>query len=148
MIRSTVRKTLAGGAVALLLGGLSPAASARDVRGTADHIMSLSYRDFATYPHGAPYDWTTDGCTAPPPITTLFTAACVQHDFGYANYGAEPGGLQLAPTRATKDWIDARFLQEMERICADEHDGQAWCTVTARVAFEAVSRFGDPYFWG
>lgn len=75
------------------------------LREKADRIMNLTYRQFASTPHIPPFNWTTDGCSVPGgslPYRKVFRPACVQHDFGYRNYGARHE-LKLDPTRETKN---------------------------------------------
>ncbi|MGW8376836.1 phospholipase A2 [Streptomyces sp. ODS28] len=106
------------------LGALAPAApAAPSVREQADRIMNLGYAEFARTPHVAPFNWTNDGCSVPTgytPYRKVFEPACVQHDFGYRNYGALHE-LRLSPTRETRRWIDGRFRTEMRHICEDTY---------------------------
>lgn len=117
----------------------------------ANAIMSMTYQEFATTPREQPFDWTTDGCShalADPDMTP----ACVQHDFGYRNYGSRtPGGLKLDPTRKAKNWIDTRFGEEIQRICDDKYQaGAQWerCRNNASTMLFAVRVFGDGEFFG
>ncbi|MGI5478954.1 phospholipase A2 [Streptomyces lavendofoliae] len=122
------------------------------VRAEADRIMNLTYRGFARTPHVEPFNWTTDGCSVPvgfAPYSQVFRPACVQHDFGYRNYGAHHE-LRLSPTRETKNWIDGRFRTEMERICQDtyvSHLAGLNCANAARAYYVAVSLGGDAAFF-
>ncbi|GGU48960.1 phospholipase A2 [Streptomyces lavendofoliae] len=122
------------------------------LRAEADRIMNLTYRGFARTPHVEPFDWTTDGCSVPvgfAPYSQVFRPACVQHDFGYRNYGANHE-LRLSPTRETKNWIDSRFRTEMERICQDtyvSHLAGLNCVNAARAYYVAVSLGGDAAFF-
>jgi hypothetical protein len=93
----------------------------------ANQIMGLDYRAFDALPKNEqPFDWSNDGCSTPwSPGTPIlgdfnddFFRACIQHDFGYANYGV--GGLALSPNENTRGWIDDRLLEEMRRICNNE----------------------------
>ncbi|MFE6286498.1 phospholipase A2 [Streptomyces sp. NPDC057877] len=148
MTRTKLRATVAAlGTVAALALGATPPATADDVRQTADLIMNLRYYDFTNHPKIPPFNWSNDGCSGPQEFKDLFTEACNQHDFGYRNYGHQYGGLNLSPTRETKDWIDTRFWHEMRQTCIDHHGGSNWCLGHAKVAYDAVSRFGDEHFW-
>src|SRR5437762_3219103 len=134
-----------GGSVGALLIALigvadaRPMAQARSVtasvsRDQADRIMKMNYTQFAAPRSSAArplgYRWDTDGCT-PDWAPRYFTRACYLHDFGYRNYGsARKEAPHLSPTMETKNWIDARFYEEMNRICDDEantHRGRAAC---------------------
>ncbi|MEU0662622.1 phospholipase A2 [Streptomyces lavendulocolor] len=131
--------------------GAAPAADPA-VRREADRIMHLTYREFARTPRVQPFDWTTDGCSVPvgyAPYSQVFRPACVQHDFGYRNYGAR-GALRLSPTRETKNWIDSRFRAEMERVCQDTYVTPLAglnCMNAARAYHVAVSLGGDGAFF-
>ncbi|MER7112563.1 phospholipase A2 [Streptomyces sp. NPDC000229] len=122
------------------------------VREQADQIMSLTYREFASTPRVEPFNWTTDGCSVPTgfaPYSEVFRPACVQHDFGYRNYGAHHE-LKLSPTRETKNWIDSRFRTEMERVCQDTYVtplAHMNCVNAAQAYHVAVSFGGDPAFF-
>ncbi|MDQ3790293.1 MAG: phospholipase [Actinomycetota bacterium] len=122
-------------------------ANAMDVRADADRIMNLTYVDFANHPRVAPFDWSTDGCTG---IGESFAPACVQHDFGYRNYGNQ-GALKLSPTEETRAWLDERFWHEMRRLCFDTHgpSGGATngCLGAARVVYDGVRAFGGSSFF-
>ena len=142
---------------AVFVGTLMPAAAsaAPDVSTSvideADRIMNDTYQEFAAEPHRPPFDWSTDGCSVPVapeliPWNATFRPACVQHDFGYRNYGGG-GELQLSPTRDTKNWIDGRFREEMGRICRTRLDAPA-CLSMANVYYQAVQHFGGHAFFG
>ncbi|QGV76925.1 phospholipase A2 [Streptomyces ficellus] len=131
---------------------LFPVVAEATLREEADRIMNLTYRDFARTPRVEPFDWSTDGCSVPTgyaPYSEVFRPACVQHDFGYRNYGANHG-LALDPTRETKNWIDGRFRTEMERVCQDTSYtplAHFNCVNAARAYFVAVNVAGDPAFF-
>ena len=122
-------------------------ANAMDLRADADRIMNLTYGDFANHPRVEPFDWSTDGCTG---IGETFAPACVQHDFGYRNYGNH-GALKLSPTEETRAWIDERFWHEMRRMCFDTHgpSGGATngCLGAAGVVYDGVRVFGGSSFF-
>ncbi|MFC8920790.1 phospholipase A2 [Streptomyces sp. NPDC057116] len=126
--------------------------AAPTVREQADRIMNLTYREFARTPRVAPFNWTTDGCSVPTgyaPYSEVFRPACVQHDFGYRNYGANHE-LRLSPTRETKNWIDGRFRTEMERVCQDTYLTPLRhlnCVNAAQAYYLAVSVGGDRAFF-
>ncbi|MBQ1162165.1 hypothetical protein KBZ21_29485 [Streptomyces sp. A73] len=122
------------------------------VRAEADRLMKLTYRQFAEAPHRPPFDWTTDGCSVPTgqfPYSKVFRPVCVQHDFGYRNYGGN-GKLKLDPTRRTKNWIDGRFRTELRRICDHEFtDAQRNrnCRNAADTYYLGVQLGGDSAFF-
>ncbi|GGS12829.1 hypothetical protein GCM10010252_60420 [Streptomyces aureoverticillatus] len=122
------------------------------VREQADRIMNLTYQQFATTPHTPPFNWTNDGCSVPTgyaPYSEVFRPACVQHDFGYRNYGAKHE-LKLDPTRAAKDWIDGRFRTEMRRVCDDRYRtplAHLNCTNAAEAYYLAVRFGGDSSYF-
>lgn len=153
--------------------------STDEVERYARETMSLNYRDFiarrndfaqhdckhdkegikfgdCTKPW--PYDqfnWTDDGCSpdrAPDwSYPNLFYEACVQHDFGYRNFG---NWMRLGRNLWTKDWIDKRFRDEMRRICHDKYSSP-WrvlnknaCLTEAGLVFGAVSAAGLTAFFG
>ena len=66
--------------------------------------------------------WSSDGCSWPTPrsLANLFYRPCQLHDFGYRNYGGH--GLRLGANENTRDFVDGRFLQEMQRLCRDTFD--------------------------
>ncbi|MGI5351317.1 phospholipase A2 [Streptomyces sp. CA-250714] len=143
-----------GTAVAAPVPIPAPASAPADpaVRAQADRLMKLSYREFAKARHVAPFNWTTDGCSVPiglTPYREVFRPACVQHDFGYRNYGRNHE-LKLDPTRKTKNWIDGRFRTEMRRICADryaEHRRLRNCRSAAETYYLGVQIGGDGAFF-
>lgn len=94
-------------------------------RDLADTIMRKDYKSFIVYRstvHPAPFDWSADGCSWPatPHMQLLFVKPCVQHDFGYRNYGH---GLKLGSNEDMRGWIDDRFLQEARQVCMDTFPG-------------------------
>ena len=127
-------------------------AAAPTLREQADAIMNLTYVEFAETPHVPPFNWTNDGCSVPTgyaPYSEVFRPACVQHDFGYRNYGADHE-LQLSPTRETKNWIDGRFRTEMRRICDDRESSRLShlaCVNAAEAYYGAVQLGGDSSFF-
>ncbi|MEU3195054.1 phospholipase A2 [Streptomyces sp. NPDC006992] len=122
------------------------------VRAEADRLMKLTYRQFAAVRHAPPFNWTTDGCSVPTglfPYREVFRPACVQHDFGYRNYGGNHE-LKLDPTRATKNWIDSRFRTEMRRICDDRYPAAGRhrnCRRAADTYYAGVRIGGDKAFF-
>ncbi|NSC20757.1 hypothetical protein FM076_05890 [Streptomyces albus subsp. chlorinus] len=129
----------------------APLAPDPKVRAEADRIMNLTYRQFAKTPHVAPFNWNTDGCSVPAgfPYRDIFRPACVQHDFGYRNYGARHQ-LKLSPTRETKNWIDGRFRTEMRRLCADTYTAPRAlrnCRDAAQTYYLGVQVGGDSSFF-
>lgn len=148
--------TLTGAGTALAVDANSPtaasAAAAPTPREQADALMNLTYRGFAETPRIPPFNWTNDGCSVPTgyaPYSETFRPACVQHDFGYRNYGANHE-LKLSPTRETKNWIDGRFRTEMRRICDDRHRSplpHLACVNAAEAYHGAVQLGGDSSFF-
>jgi hypothetical protein len=144
--------TGAGTALAADPNSATAAPAAPTLREQADAIMNLTYREFAETPHVPPFNWTNDGCSVPTgyaPYSETFRPACVQHDFGYRNYGANHE-LKLSPTRETKNWIDGRFLTEMRRICDDRHSSplpHVACVNAAEAYYGAVQLGGDSAFF-
>ncbi|AUH44566.1 phospholipase A2 [Streptomyces sp. CMB-StM0423] len=130
----------------------SAPAAAPTLREQADALMNLTYGSFAETPHVPPFNWTTDGCSVPTgyaPYSDVFRPACVLHDFGYRNYGADHE-LKLSPTRETKNWIDGRFRTEMRRICDDRDTSRLshlTCVNAAEAYYEAVQLGGDNAFF-
>lgn len=95
-----------------------------------------------------PFIWSGDGCSVYPIFGTgvwqyeaTFNDACLRHDFGYRNYGK---ALRLGRDRATKDWIDAIFLRDMQ----DECGSNAACRQEAQLFYEGVQQGGDDAFFG
>lgn len=115
------------------------------LRERADGIMALTYTEFATTPHVAPFNWTSDGCSVPSaftPYRKVFRPACDLHDFGYRNYGGNHE-LKLAPTLETKNWIDGRFREEMVRVCEDTYKTplrRQSCFAAAEAYYQAVNK--------
>ncbi|WP_407563162.1 phospholipase A2 [Streptomyces sp. 184] len=147
--------TLAGAAPALAADTATPTtapAAAPTLREQADAIMNLTYREFAETPHVSPFNWTNDGCSVPTgfaPYSEVFRPACVEHDFGYRNYGADHE-LKLSPTRETKNWIDGRFRTEMRRVCDDRYNSlvsHLACVNAAEAYYGAVQLGGDSSFF-
>ncbi|MDQ0988910.1 phospholipase A2 [Streptomyces sp. V3I7] len=123
------------------------------VREQADVLMNLPYEQFNAAAHVPPFNWTTDGCSVPTgfaPYSRVFQPACVQHDFGYRNYGAR-WELKLDPTRSAKEWIDGRFRTEMHRVCDNTYTlplTHAGCDNAAEAYYAAVRIGGDRAFFG
>ena len=129
-VKNCLHRTFVLVSATLLLVALgiitSPAASASpsDLRGEADQVMNMKYLEFVRYKsdvHSEGFNWDSDGCSGPgaikPVYRSLFNRPCQQHDFGYRNYGRKDGRLQLSPDEDTRAWVDARWAQEMERVC-------------------------------
>jgi hypothetical protein len=101
------------------------------------------------------FNWTDDGCSPwfiPKAIyRNMFDGPCKQHDFGYRNFG---NGLQLGRNDETRSWIDARFLDEMRRLC-NANFSSGWqalnrqaCLKIAEVVWAGVrSHFGRSAFY-
>ncbi|MGW6458302.1 phospholipase A2 [Streptomyces sp. NPDC055078] len=133
----------AAAAETVTAGNVSATAGRASLKRKADRIMNLTYQQFARTKRVKPFNWTSDGCSTPKknfPYRGRFKKACNQHDFGYRNYGAK-GKLELSPTKATRKKIDAKFLNEMKRTCADVYKGGARtkCKVAA-VGYHRVVR--------
>jgi hypothetical protein len=149
----TVRVVLAWlAAMCAVLGAAAPAVAETPVQ-RAEVIMRQTYAEFAETAQNRepPFDWTTDGCSgrAIPNIGDwkgVFHRACVQHDFGYRNFGGR-GELKLDPTESRRLWIDDRFLTEMTRICSDGGYGPlSPCLGTAYTIHSAVRAAGGTFF--
>jgi hypothetical protein len=97
-----------------------------------------------------PYSFDSDGCSLPPvakpltPYDTRFVPACKRHDFGYQNFGRR---LEIDQVEATKDEVNAQFLEDMQDIC-DAHPEweQTTCEQTASFFQTTVDR-SDGGFW-
>lgn len=151
-------------AVAMCAGGIAPAAQGftkeqfrygkETMRLTADAFAQRK-ADFVG--HGCwvgeagcnkpfPYnqfDWSDDSCSwTPPYLRERFHIACIQHDFGYRNFGK---GLTLARTENARAWIDNRFKAEMYRICGKLFQGRARrvCKSEAYSMWGVVRNFND-----
>lgn len=129
----------------------SPAAVDKaSLKRRADRIMRLSYKKFAKAERVKPFNWRADGCSVPMedfPYRKKFKRACDQHDFGYRNYGGR-SRLKLSPTKATRQKIDDRFLDEMTRTCTDAYKGRsrAKCRFVAANYYLAVRAVGGKAF--
>lgn len=108
----------------------------------------MSIRDQRTnYPD---YDWSENGCSVPsaaklvPSIgyaSRYFNKQCVQHDFGYANFG---GRLDLDNTLSRKYSVDRQFYGVMQDRCGDIWWGaRAVCRGHAWIFYQAVYWFGQ-----
>ncbi|MBO8196651.1 hypothetical protein ITI46_34230 [Streptomyces oryzae] len=161
-MRATFFNPLAAGVLtaSAMLGTLAvpgtavaaPVRADSTVRAEADRLMNLPYQEFAKASHVPPFNWTSDGCSVPTglaPYSKVFRPACVQHDFGYRNYGADHE-LKLDPTRRTKNWIDGRFRTEMRRICEDTYKAPLRltnCRNAAQAYYLGVQIGGDRAFF-
>ncbi|GAA2282393.1 hypothetical protein GCM10010145_61280 [Streptomyces ruber] len=129
-------------AVAAALGPGAAPVSAETPLQRADRLMTMGYAEFARQPHAAPFDWETDGCTGLDVARqATFRQACVQHDFGYGNYGPS-STLRLDPTDTRRAWIDKRFYQEMRQICTDQHGSDGQCMADAETIYGGVRLLG------
>ncbi|MBF6326958.1 phospholipase A2 [Nocardia transvalensis] len=139
---------VAAAAAATVLSGVVGAgsASADDLRAVADNYMNMSADDFANAAKDPRFDWSTDGCSGP--TEPIFANACLQHDFGYRNYGNH-GALKLSPTAETKEWIDGQFLEQMRNACGDKYppDVVGSCIDNAQYAWQAVHSAGGGSFF-
>jgi hypothetical protein len=152
-IRSILGLAAVLGALALTLT-VTPA-QADPTRDFADSIMRMDYHSFesfARFQHPAPFDWSTDGCSfpTPAPLQDLFRGPCTLHDFGYRNYGH---GLRLGSDENTRNWIDNRFLEEMQRLCREnfarwwQEANKLTCLSQAGTVWAAVRNFGRGAFY-
>ncbi|MEV0048979.1 phospholipase A2 [Saccharopolyspora shandongensis] len=127
----------------------TPASSTAGVIDEAQRIMRLDNGSFMREPKNPPFDWSTDGCSAPIPGSEgwniVFFNACAQHDFGYRNFGGR-GALKLDPTPTAKHAIDLRFHEEMKKLCT-AHSNNPVCFGVAQTYFDAVRQFGDSSFF-
>jgi len=137
--------------LAAVIAAAGPPAAYNSTVARANQIMSMTYQQFAGAAREAPFEWSSDGCSSPIPLDgyrIVFAPACRQHDFGYRNYGAR-WSQKLSPNQETKRWIDARFAQEMGRICNDDYVGPmvADCLAIAGLYFNAVARRGGAAYF-
>lgn len=90
------------------------------------------------------FDWSDDGCSPPTPeyLRQRFRNPCVQHDFGYRNFGK---GLTLGRTESDRARIDNKFRTEMWAVCARSFSGRARtvCRAEASTMWAAVRTFND-----
>jgi hypothetical protein len=117
----------------------------------AINIMNLTYGQFTSLRNSptrpGAFDWSSDGCSGPhtnpidwlKPFYAMHNAPCLQHDFGYRNFG---NGLRLERTEDRRAWIDGRFLTEMRRNC-DDHWWYAGCGTAANAFYAAVRVAND-----
>jgi hypothetical protein len=115
-----------------------------------DAVMELSMSAFQALKDQAPppYDWSDDGCSVPGwlPYTSAFRPACERHDFGYRNFG---GSKDYQPSDARRARVDARFKEDMYKICEDKYTWQEpFCKVSARAGYNLVRTLGGPAFFG
>ena len=153
-LRCGVTSIVAASAAALMLCASASAAPTNN-RVRADRFMNMTYTAFAaaSVNRPTPFNWSTDGCNAPTPVSIqrLFRLPCQQHDFGYRNYGT---GLRLGRNEGTRAWIDGRMLTEMRRLCQTSFP--AWwqeaneraCRVEADTMWVAVRHWGRSHFYG
>jgi len=150
-LRRTIRTVATALALALPTAVAAPQAVAApspieraDAAMARDASSFVSQRTFAP-----PFDWSNDGCSNPLPVNAddLFHVPCVQHDFGYRNYGAR-GRLRLDPTSTRRRWVDDRFLVEMRRVCDRRFGGarRTACRGVARAYWAGVRTFGARAF--
>jgi len=130
-----------------------PTAASKCTRERADFAMHLDLKSFGRLREQKPWRciWSSDGCSRPMPPTwrPLFKDACVQHDFGYRNYGH---GLMLGATEQVREWIDDRQRTQMKRICANTFSpldsiGFGSCVTAAEVVWWAVHVGGSGAFF-
>jgi hypothetical protein len=89
------------------------------------------------------FDWSDDGCSKTPAhLASRFRSACLQHDFGYRNFGK---GLTLGRTENMRSAVDKEFRSEMYRICERTFSGRQRkvCRSEAYSMWGAVRHFND-----
>lgn len=115
-----------------------PVSKMREIH-AASMFMFLWYRALN---YGAPaLNWSTDKCSNSPDKGPWFdfTNPCIRHDFGYRNYKK-----YNIFTGSNKAFIDSKFLQDMLDECSTRSIiTRPACQGTARVYYDAVSRFGS-----
>ena len=107
---------------AVAVSTAAPSAAEREqLTREARWLVGLPYGEFALARRGEAFDWSTDGCSHTPAVLAArFAGPCRQHDFAYRNLGR---GLRLGSDETTRRWVDARFLEELRRRCAEGFRG-------------------------
>lgn len=136
-------------------GGVGTQAAAASNYTKAVKYMKLKHTDFVKSKKVKPFIWKHNGCSVPTgyaPYMVTFTKSCIQHDFGYRNFGSgTKGGLKLKPTQSTKTWIDARFRTEMKRACKTKYkkgNPLKMCNKAADAYWTGVRVGGKKAFFG
>ena len=135
--------------------GVGTQAAAASNYTKAVKYMKLKHTDFVKAKKVKPFIWKHNGCSVPTgyaPYMVTFTKSCIQHDFGYRNFGSgTKGGLKLKPNQATKSWIDARFRTEMKRACKTKYkkgNPLKMCNKAADAYWTGVRVGGKKAFFG
>ncbi|MGE4426218.1 MAG: phospholipase A2 [Solirubrobacteraceae bacterium] len=149
-LRSFVRPLIVAITLAIPAAVAPSAGASTSLVQRADAAMRSDASSFvARRTFSAPFDWSQDGCSNPLPINAndLFRVPCMQHDFGYRNYGAR-GRLRLDPSSDRRRWIDDRFLGEMRGVCDRRYGGarRTACRGVARAYWAGVRTFGSRAF--
>lgn len=135
--------------------GVGAQATAASTHSKAVAYMKMKHTTFAKQKKVKPFNWTNDGCSVPTgyaPYMKTFTKACVQHDFGYRNFGkARKDSLKLEATKSRKGWIDSRFKAEMKAACKTKYkkgNPLKACNTAANAYWVAVNVGGNKSFFG
>lgn len=153
--QSSVRRVLSILAVtiALLVGGTTSAWAQTPTQRATDLEFNVSMATFlaARATGEAPFDWTSDGCSTPA-IQDLakwngtFTNPCLQHDFGYRNFGV--GGVVQNATESMRTQIDNKFKQDMYDVCRPMSLGKrVECQFVASAYYNVVRNVGGAAFY-
>lgn len=142
-----VQATLAAPPVKPTLKG----AEAIFIQGTKEFMQAKQLK-------GGGYNWSDNGCSVPTTVkivavTSNFAAKyfknqCIQHDFGYANFG------RLDPTENRRKWVDDHFYSRMVARCGDKDIVMTMplgalpsaCLAHASAFYAAVRKYGKSHF--
>jgi hypothetical protein len=126
-LRTMLVGVLATAALAAVL--IAPAASEarapshQQAMQMAYAVMQKHYLEFTRFRNDRParfnwFDWSADGCSGRFNVQVfyrgLFRRPCLQHDFGYRNYGSK---RRLSRNEKTRAWVDWRLKVEMVNLC-------------------------------
>lgn len=94
------------------------------------------------------FDWTTDGCSGgmrefAPKFFAKFFWPCAQHDFGYRN-----NDLVGFHDDKTREFVDRELHERMRAVCAKQRIGKRSCYLQAKLAYDALRKFGGKAWAG
>lgn len=119
--------------------------------------------------NGNVLNWEDDGCSAPwlanktvldARYYNLLPDACLRHDFGYRNLGANSSeSKRMKVTQAAKQLVDDRFIDDLRAMCSKQNHGRdlaagerapgkKGCDVAAKAYYGGVHIGGGPSFFG
>jgi hypothetical protein len=110
----------------------------------AININATNYLKNVRFSYTGP-KWVSDGCTGVPeaPSGVSFTAACVQHDFGYGNLPQYTRGR----SELNRQLVDARFYFNMIAACSAATSSlRNRCNTYAFVYYAGVRTYGQPRY--